>query len=138
VTAFSAGRRAAGYSTGEIPIYPGPEDQPTRDTTDRGRAGSGGTADEPTGRKARRRGKQTPPVTDQPAEEAAPRQRRGLFGRRRAAPTPEPAETTDTLDVPTQRGGQPRPEPPLKPRDEEYVDWVSGLSGDTDPRDSSR
>ncbi|MFD0740609.1 hypothetical protein ACFQ1L_00390 [Phytohabitans flavus] len=27
-TAFSAGRRAAGYSTGEIPVYAGPEDQP--------------------------------------------------------------------------------------------------------------
>jgi hypothetical protein len=140
VTAFSAGRRAAGYSTGEIPVYSGPEDEPTRDTTDgggRSRAGSG-AADEPTGRKARKRRKEKPPVTDQPAEDAAPRQRRGLFGRRRPAPAPEPAEPTSTLDVPTQRG-EPRPEPPLKPRDEEYVDWVSGLSGrDTDPRDPSR
>ncbi|MGN9906179.1 hypothetical protein ACTMTJ_01375 [Phytohabitans sp. LJ34] len=125
-TAFSAGRRAAEYSTGEIPIYSGPEDEPAG-----GRADDAG--DEPRGRKARRRAKETPPA----AEEAVPRQRRGLFGRRRSAP--EPTEPTAALDVPVQRGGQDRPEPPLKPRDEEYVDWVSGLSGrDTDPRDPAR
>lgn len=125
-TAFSAGRRAAEYSTGEIPIYTDPEDEPTR-----GRAGGASAGDEPTGRKARKRGKETPPA----AEEAAPRQRRGIFGRRRSAPEAEPTEPTPALDVPDQRGGQPRPEPALKPRDEEYVDWVSGLA---DPRDQPR
>jgi hypothetical protein len=135
-TAFAAGRRAAGYSTGEIPVYSEPDERGSRD-----RAGGASTADEPSGRKARKRGKEKPPA----AEEAAPRQRRGLFGRRRSTPDPAPApppessEPTAALDVPTQRGGQPRPEPPLKPRDEEYVDWVSGLSGrEPDPRDSSR
>jgi hypothetical protein len=146
VTAFSAGRRAAGYSTGEIPVYSDADEQPGRGgqsgdrsgsaTGDRGRHASGDSAgEEPTGRKARKRGKDSPP-----AEEAPSRQRRGLFGRRRAAPAPEPAaEPAGTLDVPTQRGGQPRPEAPLKPRDEEYVDWVSGLSSrDADPHDPSR
>jgi hypothetical protein len=139
-TAFSAGRRAAEYTTGEIPIYTDADDQPTPGATDsggRGRGRGGAAAgEEPSGRRARKRGKETPPA----AEEAAPRQRRGLFGRRRAAPVPEPEpKPTDKLDVPTQRGGQPRPEPPLKPRDEEYVDWVSGLAGhDPDPRDPSR
>ena len=134
VTAFSAGRRAAGYTTGELPVYS--DDDPT---------GLGGRPagvpaapadDQPTGRKSRKRGKEKPPA-DEPTEEAAPRQRRGLFGRRRAAEPPEePTATASKLDVPTQRGGQPRPEPPLKPRDEEYVDWVSGLSTrDQDPRD---
>jgi len=138
VTAFSAGRRAAGYSTGEIPVYTDDEDEAPRDTGRHGRAGAAAAGDEPSGRKARKRGKETPPA----AEEAPPRQRRGLFGRRRSAPAPapdEPSEPTAPLDVPTQRGGQPRPEPPLKPRDEEYVDWVSGLSSrDPDPRDPSR
>jgi hypothetical protein len=136
-TAFSAGRRAAGYSTGELPVYSGPKDEPSRGR--RSRAGGASGADEPSGRKARKRGKEAPPAADEAAEVAAPRQRRGLFGRRRAAPTPEPSKPADKLDVPTQRGGETRPEPTLKPRDEEYVDWVSGLSSrDPDPRDRSR
>ncbi|GAB3508203.1 hypothetical protein GCM10027575_17810 [Phytohabitans suffuscus] len=163
-TAFSAGRRAAEYSTGELPIYAGSEDPPTErrgrrgstadraESTDstaggRGRRGGRGSAAEAPGdlpasdRPARKRAaKETAPDADQPTDEAAPRQRRGLFGRRRAAtPSPEPSEPAGKLDVPTQRGGQPRPEAALKPRDEEYVDWVSGLSSrDQEPRDKSR
>ncbi|WP_345509352.1 hypothetical protein [Phytohabitans houttuyneae] len=130
-TAFSAGRRAAEYSTGELPIYSDAEE-----TRGRRAAADPPVDDEPTGRRSRRRAKEEAPPAA--AEEPA-RQRRGLFGRRRAAPEPEPTEPTGKLDVPTQRGGQPRPEAPLKPRDEEYVDWVSGLSTrETDPRDSSR
>ncbi|MFC0526441.1 hypothetical protein [Phytohabitans kaempferiae] len=140
-TAFSAGRRAAGYSTGELPIYGPGDDRGGRAGTPsaRGRRGSG-LAEEPSGRKARKRGKTAgetdAPSPEQPTDEAS-RQRRGLFGRRRSSPPPvEPAEK---LDVPAQRGGQPRPEVPLKPRDEEYVDWVSGLSGrEPDPRDPAR
>ncbi|MDQ7903349.1 hypothetical protein RB614_02300 [Phytohabitans sp. ZYX-F-186] len=144
-TAFSAGRRAAGYSTGELPVYTDddrPSDRAGSAGGDRGRPAGGGPAgEEPTDRKARKRGKETPA-----AEEPTARQRRGLFGRRRAAdPAPESPEPAGTLDVPTQRdlptqrGDQPRPEPALKPRDEEYVDWVSGLSSrDADPHDKLR
>ncbi|GAA4688216.1 hypothetical protein [Phytohabitans rumicis] len=69
-----------------------------------------------------------------PKDAPGDRPRKGLFGRRRATPAPpEPdPEPIPKGDVPTQRGSQTRPEAPLKPRDEEYVDWVSGLSTDPD------
>jgi hypothetical protein len=96
VTAFSAGRQAAG---GKGPV---PELTPTQ---------------------------------PEPEQSAEKRPRRGLFGRRKAAPPP--------VEVPEQRKDEPRPETPaptgdagpapIPRRDEEYVDWVSGLA-DPDQR----
>ncbi|WP_173041272.1 hypothetical protein [Phytohabitans flavus] len=80
----------------------------------------------------------TPAPTSPPTSRPPPAPR-PLRAPSRGSPTPEPVEPPSQIDVPTQRGGQPRPEPVLKPRDEEYVDWVSGLSSrDPDRRDPSR
>jgi hypothetical protein len=71
------------------------------------------------------------PALPEPDQAKEKRPRRGLFGRRKSAPLP--------VEVPAQRVDEPHPEAPagaatpLPPRDEEYVDWVNGLS-DRDPR----
>jgi murein DD-endopeptidase MepM/ murein hydrolase activator NlpD len=60
---------------------------------------------------------------DTPADPKAPtaEPRRGLFGRRKpksaSAPPADPPPARPDI-----------PEQPLKPKDEEYVDWVSGLA----------
>ncbi|MCW6004515.1 hypothetical protein K1W54_07960 [Micromonospora sp. CPCC 205371] len=72
----------------------------------------------------------TPAAQPEPDQATEKRPRRGLFGRRKPAPPP--------VELPAQRKDEPRPETPapagdagpapIPRRDEEYVDWVSGLA----------